>query len=122
MGKRNRSNKNTNNITNINSVKKKKHKIKNKVKLPYIIISVIILYVAIIFIRQELVIRDLTKKNETSEQELKNIQADIKDLKQKINKSDTVKYIEKIAREELDMIKPHEIIYKDKNKQKSDDI
>ena len=73
-------------------------------------------------VRPKNIIRDLENQKKIAENDLKDLKTDIADLKKKINKSDTVEYIEKIAREELDMIKPHEIIYKDKNKQKSEDI
>lgn len=122
MGNRKRMKKDINNVTDINSVKKKKSKTPKHINLSHIIIAMIFLYFAVIFVKQEVVIRDLKKQKQVEMKHLKDLKTEIADLKQKINKSDTVEYIEKIAREELDMIKPHEIIYKDKNKQKSDDI
>lgn len=94
-----------------------KNRKRTKFSLFHVVIAVVSIYVVITFIKQGFVMSDLTEKNEVAEEELRILKTDIKDLEKKIDKSETLEYIEKIAREELDMIKPHEIIYKDKNKQ-----
>lgn len=98
--------------------KKTKRK-KSKISIFHIVLAVMSLYVVVTFIKQEFVIRDLHKKNQARITELKELKEDVRDLEKKIDKSESVKYIEKIAREELDMVKPHEMIYRDKNKQGS---
>lgn len=42
--------------------------------------------------------------------------AEIKDLKTEIKSSDTMDFVEQVARDELGMVKPREIIFVDKNK------
>ena len=44
------------------------------------------------------------------------MEKDIQELEQEIKKSDTMDYVEKVAREELGMVKPREIIFVDKIK------
>lgn len=111
-------------IVNIKNKKNKKkpRRPKKKLSLSHVILAVLSIYVVVTFIKQEFVIRDLKEKDQLVGKELKSLKEDVSDLGKKIDKSKTVKYIEKIAREELNMIKPHEIIYKDKNKQEDSSI
>ena len=83
MGKRNS---NKNNVTDINKMRNKKTRPFKRIKLPVVIISIILIYIAFIFIRQEIIIKDLTKKEKISKKELKELKEEIEDLKQKINK------------------------------------
>ena len=46
---------------------------------------------------------------------VENLEQDIKELEEEIESSDSLKFVEKIAREELGMVKPREIIVIDKN-------
>lgn len=47
------------------------------------------------------------------------LQEDIHDLKHEIKSSDTMEYVEKVARQDLGMVKPREIIFIDKNNEKN---
>lgn len=96
-------------------------KVKNKRKLTLLNILAVILafYVVFTFISQQFTLSKLNEKKEKTQLELKVLKEEVSDIENKIDKSDTVEYIEKIAREELDMAKPREIIYRDKNKQDS---
>lgn len=97
--------------------REKNKKKKRNISIFHIILALVSVYVLVIFIKQEFIIRDLTKEEKTADMKLENLEQDIKNLEKKIDKSESVEYIEKIAREELDMVKPNEIIYKDKDKQ-----
>lgn len=99
--------------------KKNKNK-RGNISILQVAIIVLSIYLVFTFIKQQMEIKDLSKQNEVADKELKTLKADIKDLETKIDKSDTIEYIEKISREELDMLKPHELIYKDKAKKKND--
>ena len=96
--------------------KKKNTKKRKNISIFLVVLAVLSVYVVVTSVKQEFIIRDLTKENEMADRDLKRLKEDIKDLEKKIDKSETVEYIEKIAREELDMVKPNEIIYKDKDK------
>ena len=94
-------------------------KTKKKITLLNMIAVILAFYVVFTFISQQFTIVKLDVKQEKTLKQLKVLKEEISDIEQKINKSDTPEYIEKIAREELDMAKPREIIYRDKNKQDS---
>lgn len=94
-------------------------KIKNKITALNILAAALAFYVVFTFITQEITLKELKEKREESEVQLEKLKAEVSDIERKIDKSDTAEYIEKIAREELDMVKPREIIYRDKNKQDS---
>lgn len=53
-----------------------------------------------------------------NEKEIEVLQSKIKEINSEIKQSDSLEFIEKVAREELRMVKPREIIYVDKNKNK----
>lgn len=94
-------------------------KMKTKLSAVHIAIALISIYVLTIFIRQGIVMKDLNKKNELADVELKGLKYEVKSLEKIIDQKNEGEYIERIAREEFDMIKSKEIIYRDKNKSKS---
>ncbi len=91
----------------------------SKIRGIQIIVVILSIYLIFTFVKQQIVMKDLTKQNEIADRELKQLKIGVKDLENKINKSDTIEYIEKISREELKMSKPNELIYKDNAKKKS---
>ncbi|MFA5576401.1 MAG: septum formation initiator family protein [Tissierellaceae bacterium] len=92
---------------------------RRRFKLGHLLFSLILLYVGVIFWNQSKLARELNiKKNKiTSETEI--LKEEIQELNEEIEISDTLKFVEKIAREDLGMVKPREIIYIDKNKKKN---
>ena len=95
---------------------------KIKLNTTHSIIALVFIYILTVFIRQDIVMRDLKHKNEAADVELKELKHDVKSLKIKIDQKNEAEYIERIAREEFDMIKSNEIIYRDKNKEKSSNV
>ena len=93
---------------------------KRKVTLFHIIFIVISLYAIFTFIKQEISIKKLNLEKAQSEEKLKQLNSQKKELEDKVKKTDSVEYIEKIAREELKMVKPNEMIYIDRNKHKEE--
>ncbi|MDO5040963.1 MAG: septum formation initiator family protein [Peptoniphilus sp.] len=57
---------------------------------------------------------EISKKQER----IKELKKDISELESEISNSDSVKFIEKVAREDLGMIKPREVVYVDKDREK----
>ncbi|MDO5715204.1 MAG: septum formation initiator family protein [Tissierellia bacterium] len=53
-----------------------------------------------------------------NKERIKTLEKDIKELNAEIENSDSTAFIEKVAREDLGMVKPREVIYIDKNKEK----
>lgn len=48
--------------------------------------------------------------------EISSLNNDMKNLKREINNADTIEFVEKVARDDLGMVKPREIVYIDKSK------
>ena len=61
---------------------------------------------------------NLEDKKLKTESEIKELERDINQLTKEIENSDSLEFVEKVARDELGMVKPREIIYIDKNKVK----
>lgn len=95
---------------------KKKEKTKGKFRLIHLIIIFLVIYVGIVFNHQRELLKNLEAKREISEATIKELEADIDALYDEIEMSGTLEFIEKVAREELGMVKPREIIYIDVNK------
>lgn len=78
-------------------------------------------YVAFSLVQQELEIRELKHNKIEKEQQLKEVQAETSEIEKKIENKEDIKYIEKIARDELNMVRPNEIIYEDANASNTDE-
>ncbi|MCK9444254.1 MAG: septum formation initiator family protein [Tissierellaceae bacterium] len=92
---------------------------KRRLKLGHIFFYLILLYIGIILWNQKKLAKELTIKRDKVFSETEALKADIDKLEEEIQISDSLKFVEKIAREELGMVKPREIIYIDKNKKKN---
>ncbi|MTI68051.1 MAG: septum formation initiator family protein [Firmicutes bacterium] len=90
---------------------------KKKFKLRYVLFLALIIYLGTVFIKQEMTINSLEKKNTKKQQEVKELNKEISDIEKQLEKVNSLEFIEKIARKELKMVKPNEIIYIDKNKE-----
>ncbi|WP_246060443.1 FtsB family cell division protein [Peptoniphilus catoniae] len=51
------------------------------------------------------------------EQKVIELKKSIAELENEISESDSMKYVEKVAREDLGMVKPREVVYVDKDKE-----
>lgn len=84
----------------------------------YMVVLLIGLYVSWIFVDQQLKLQELiTQENELNKR-ITGLKTEVKSLEKEKEKGNDPGYIEKIAREELKMVKPNEIIYIDLNKSK----
>lgn len=59
---------------------------------------------------------ELNSKKEKIQLEIETLKAEIDALNEEIENSHSLQFVEKVAREELGMVKPREIIYIDKNR------
>ncbi|HHV39322.1 MAG TPA: septum formation initiator family protein [Tepidimicrobium sp.] len=96
-----------------------KRKKKNRFRLRNIILLILALHIGKTFINQGILIRELKNKKMKKEQEISQIKEDIRELKEEIKAKGSLNFVEKVAREDLGMVKPKEIIYVDKNRNKS---
>lgn len=99
------------------AAKQRKRK-KRRFGLFHLIIFLVLIYISVVFLKQEKLLNELQAKKQENLLEVEELEADIQNLEKEIQESDTLKFVEKVAREELGMVKPREIIYIDKNKKK----
>lgn len=97
-------------------MKKKK---KRRLKLGRLLVIGLVIYLSAIFIHQNTLINNLEDKKQKTEMEIKELEFDVSELKKEIENSDSLEFVEKVARDDLGMVKPREIIYIDKNKIKN---
>lgn len=97
----------------------RKNKRKRRFRLRYILLLICLFYISTIFINQEKMMRDLEKERKEKEDKINSLNVEIAELQDKIRYADSLEFIEKIAREELNMLKPGEILYIDKEKNKN---
>lgn len=94
-----------------------------KFKLRHLLIVILTIYILSIFINQQGMINKLNAERKEKETIIQGLKQEINEMekeKELINSPDHInEYVEKVAREELKMIKPGETIYIDKNKQEN---
>lgn len=86
-------------------------------RLIHFIVLLIVFWLSKTLISQSVMMKNLTKEKAKQEQEVTQLEQEIKDLEEEIENKDSLTFVEKIAREELKLVKPREIIYIDKNKE-----
>lgn len=96
----------------------KEKKSRKRFRIRYFLILAIVIYLGITFINQQKIIKALEKEKAQKQGEIEKLNSEIKDIEEKLKYTDSLEYIEKMAREELKMIMPDEIIYIDTNKSK----
>lgn len=92
---------------------------KKKIKLRHIVLILLLIYISVIMLNQKKLMRDLEARRIELQGEVNVLQKEIDLLTEEIENSDSLEFIEKVAREELGMVKPREIIYIDKGKIKN---
>ncbi|CCQ97331.1 hypothetical protein CULT_600008 [[Clostridium] ultunense Esp] len=98
---------------------KRKGRRKSGFRLKHLIILFLIFWLSKTLINQSMMIKDLNSKRIKEEKEVAQLEKDIEELNEEINNKDSLTFVEKVAREDLRMVRPREIIYIDKNKDKS---
>ncbi|MFA5524702.1 MAG: septum formation initiator family protein [Tissierellales bacterium] len=96
-------------------VKRKKRK---KIRLVHLIILALALYLGITYLNQQKMINALKSERLQKQQEKQELDNEIEDIEEKLKYTDSLEYIEKMAREELKMVKPDEIIIIDRDRNK----
>ncbi|HSH36796.1 septum formation initiator family protein [Schnuerera sp.] len=92
---------------------------KSGFRLTHLILLLLVFGIGKTLISQNMMIKDLTNKKLKEEEEIAQLQEDIEELNDEIKNKDSLTFVEKIAREDLRMVRPREIIYVDKGKDKS---
>lgn len=97
---------------------KQKKKKKSGFRLIHLALMVVIVYVTFTFNSQRIHMNNLETEKTEIEEEIAVMEEEIEALKEEIENSDSLEFVEKVARDELGMVKPREIIYIDVNKPK----
>lgn len=87
-----------------------------RIKIKKFLLLGFCLYAIVSFVRQEASIRAIEEERASKQEELVQIEREVEELQDKIDNKENIEYIEKIARDELDMVRPNEIIYQDAEK------
>lgn len=96
-----------------------KKKRKKKFRLIHMTICFLLIYITLIFWNQRKLMQELQVKMRSNMLEVQNLEKEIESLNKEIESSDTLQFIEKVARDDLGMVKPREIIYIDTNKNRN---
>ncbi len=97
---------------------KTKKKKKSNIRIHKVLFIALIVYLSWTYIEQHKLKKELEVKKAKQEEQIAELEEDIKILEKEISDSDSLQFIEKVAREEMGMVKPREIIVIDKNKAK----
>lgn len=97
----------------------KKNRKKKKVGFVRIVFFAILLYIVVIMMNQSKLMNELEGKKMVLQKEIDVLEDEIEDLNTELEESDSLEFVEKVAREELGMVKPREIIVIDKEKIKN---
>ncbi len=92
---------------------------KMKIRLIHMVICFLVIYITLIFWNQRKLMDNLEARKQIILAEIDELENDIDELNEEIQSSDTLQFVEKVARDDLGMVKPREIIYIDKNKKKN---
>ncbi|WP_053955558.1 FtsB family cell division protein [Inediibacterium massiliense] len=94
-------------------IKKPKKKKINKIPIFFLVIG---LYIGWIFVRQQIELKELKEQENILYKQMAELKKEKAQLEEEKNMGNDPKYIEKIARERLKMVKMNEIIYIDTHK------
>ncbi len=95
--------------SNIKSRKKRK----KKIKLRYVALVGLGIYIVVFFFIQAYNIYNLKNQQEELNQRIKALEAEKEILIKQYNSINSLEYIEEMARENLRMVKPNEVLYVD---------
>lgn len=96
---------------------KKKRKKKKFSKMRIILFGILV-YIMVIIINQNIMMRDLESKKALLTNEIYILEDEIEEMNDELDNSDSLEFVEKVAREKLGMVKPREIIVIDEGKTK----
>ncbi len=99
--------------------KKDKKKRKRKLGIFRIVLFGMLIYLVVTLFKQNLMMKELQDKKISLKNDISILEDEIDALNDEIENSDSLTFIEKVARDELGLVKPREIIVIDKSKIKN---
>lgn len=100
-------------LANQNVNKKKK---KYRVDYVRVLLIVCLVYFSVTFVKQQFEINEYNVKINSIKQDIADANQEIESLNETMEKANDSEYIEKVAREELGLVKPYEKIFIDVSK------
>ena len=97
----------------------KKRKKRKRLRLIHLITLFILVYLVGTFWNQKKLMKGLQAKEANNILTNEQLEMEIKELEEQIEDSQTLQFVERVAREELGMVKPREIMVIDKDKKKN---
>jgi len=88
---------------------------KRKLKFKSLLIAIFIIYAIITIINQQISISELKKAEQAAASKIESVRKDNDKLTEMINNATSVEYIEKMAREQLGLVKSGERVYIDQS-------
>lgn len=98
---------------------KKKRIPKKGIRISHVMAIFLIVYLISVLNHQRQLMNTLENKKQVLESEINQLEMTIEDINDQIDKSGTLEFVERVARDELGMVKPREIIYIDKSNPKN---
>lgn len=88
-------------------------------RLRHLLLLILIFFISKTLITQRSMAKSLNREKLLVENNIEELEISIEKLNAEIEHKDSLEFIEKVAREDLKMVRPREIIYIDKNKNKN---
>ncbi|NLY08735.1 MAG: septum formation initiator family protein [Tissierellia bacterium] len=99
---------------------KVKQKRKNNIRrygFKILVVLAVLAYALYHYANQRVILSELEAKRAANEVRISTLQSDIENLEKEIQYSESLEFVEKVARDELGMVRPREIIYDDVGEQ-----
>lgn len=97
----------------------KKKKKKKKIGPLKIVFYLVTIYILITVFNQNKLMKGLEVKRVSLEKDIYTLEKEVEELDEELKDSDSLEFIERVARDELGMVKPREIMVIDKEKTKN---
>ncbi len=86
-----------------------------------IIVLAILVYAVVHYVNQQSILRELQVKRTENEARIAALNEDIAFLEREIHESESLEFVERVARDDLGMVRPREIIYSDEAKDQEEE-
>ncbi len=99
---------------------KKKRKKPKRYAFKIILVLAVLAYALFHYANQRKLLSELETQRANNEARIDSLQTEIATLEKEIEYSESLEFVEKVARDELGMVRPREIIYVDENEETSE--
>lgn len=100
----------------------KKTRKRKGIRIIHVLLILLVFYVGFVMNHQRKLMSNLQERRASVESEITSLEREINILNDEIGKSGTLEFIEKVARDDLGMVKPREIIYIDKSNKQNETL